>query len=187
MHFANIISHLDPHWPHTFSILQTEHWVMGRQNRLHACFTGLVMGVAFRFFIWFFEHSFPFLTQLEIRRRQLDHRILQLEKSSWNSGIEGSSIVLWGPPSEVTCSASVWTAPCLLTTYLELWQVGNSLGEFLPLSLFNDEWNEPGDQKKTNIFNQELYLLVICSLLKLNTHIHTHAKQSPNVLIFSCH
>lgn len=97
-HFTHIISHLDPHWPHTFSISQTEHWVMGRQNRLHACFTGLVMGVAFRFFIWFFEHSFPFLTQLEIRRRQLDHRILQLEKSSWNSGIEGSSIVLWGPP-----------------------------------------------------------------------------------------
>ena len=72
-----------------------------------------------------------------------------------------------------------------MTSYLELWQVGNSLS-FTRLPYLIDEYNEPDYQKKTDIFNQELYLLAIYSLL-LNTHLYTHVKQSPNILMFSCY
>ena len=108
-----------------------------------------------------------------------------MEKCSQNIGIAGSSVVLWDAPSEVTGSAPDQRAPSLMTSYLELWQVGNSLS-FTCLPYLIDEYNEPDYQKKTDIFNQELYLLAIYSLL-LNTHLYTHVKQSPNILMFSCY
>ena len=44
-----------------------------------------------------------------------------------NIGIEGSSLMLWDTLSEVTGSAPDQRVPSLMTSYLELWQVENSL------------------------------------------------------------
>ena len=125
----------------------------------------------------------PLLTHLEILRRQMDHRNSYLEKCSQNTGIEGSSLMLW----DTLRSDWLGSRPksSKLSDFISWALAGWKLLEFHCLTYLIDEYSEPDYQKKTDVFNQELYLLAIYSLL-LNTHIHTHAKQSPNILMFSC-